>query len=59
VSELDPVESIWAHLRKHQIANLCPTTTAEVGDFARRRLESVQCRPRLNRAFWKRAELAL
>jgi transposase len=57
--ELNPVEAIWAYLKKHEIANLCPTTIGEVSDFARRRLKSMQRRPRLIQAFWKQAELAL
>lgn len=57
--ELNPVEAIWAYLKKHEIANLCPNTIAEVSDFARRRLKSMQRRPSLIRAFWKQAELAL
>lgn len=57
--ELNPVEAIWAYLKKHEIANLCPTNLAEVSDFARRRLKSMQRRPKLIRAFWQQAELAL
>jgi len=57
--ELNPVEAIWAYLKKNEIANLCPTTIAEVSDFARRRLKSMQRRPKLIRAFWQQAELAL
>jgi transposase len=57
--ELNPVEAIWAYLKKHEIANLCPTHLAELSDFARRRLKSMQRRPKLIRAFWQQAELAL
>jgi transposase len=57
--ELNPVEAIWAYLKQHEIANLCPADLAEVSDFARRRLKSMQRRPRLVRAFWKQAELDL
>jgi transposase len=57
--ELNPVEAIWAYLKKHEIANFCPTNLAEVNDFARRRLKSMQRRPTLIRAFWQQAELAL
>ncbi|MCC7040799.1 MAG: IS630 family transposase [Burkholderiales bacterium] len=56
--ELNPVEAIWAYLKKHEIANLCPATLHEVSDFARRRLKSMQRRPRLIRAFWQQAALA-
>lgn len=57
--ELNPVEAIWGYLKKNEIANLCPTTIAQVSDFARRRLKSMQRRPKLVRAFWQQAELAL
>lgn len=57
--ELNPVEAIWAYLKKHEIANLCPTHLAEVSVYARARLKSMQRRPRLIRAFWQQAELAL
>jgi transposase len=57
--ELNPAEAIWAYLKKHEIANLCPPTLHEVSDFARRRLKSMQHRPKLVRAFWQQAELAL
>jgi hypothetical protein len=46
-------------LKQHEIANLCPTTIVEVSDFARRRLKSMQRRPRLIQAFSKQAEMAL
>jgi hypothetical protein len=45
-------------LKKNEIANLCPTTIAQVSDFARRRLKYMQRRPELIRAFWQQAELA-
>lgn len=56
--ELNPVEAIWAYLKKHEIANLCLNTIGEVGQFARNRLKSMQRRPSLVAAFWKQAELA-
>ena len=31
--ELNPVEAIWGYLKKHEIANLCPASVAEVSDF--------------------------
>ncbi len=55
--ELNPVEAIWAYLKKHEIANLCLGTIGEVSQFARNRLKSMQCRPTLITAFWKQAEL--
>lgn len=56
--ELNPVEAIWAYLKKHGIANLCLSSIGEVGQFARNRLKSMQQRPNLVTAFWKQAELA-
>lgn len=56
--ELNPVEAIWAYLKKHEIANLCLNTIGEVGEFARNRLKSMQQRPSLITAFWKQAELS-
>jgi transposase len=56
--ELNPVEAIWAYLKKHQIANLCLNTIGEVGQFARNRLKSMQRRSSLVTAFWKQAELS-
>ncbi len=56
--ELNPVEAIWAYLKKHEIANLCLNTISEVGRFARNRLKSMQRRSHLITAFWKQAELA-
>lgn len=56
--ELNPVEAIWAYLKKHEIANLCLNTIGEVGQFARNRLKSMQRRPALIAALWKQAELA-
>ena len=57
--ELNPVEAIWAYLKKHEIANLCLDSIREVGQFARNRLKSMQRRPHLVASFWKQAELAL
>src|SRR3954471_735088 len=56
--ELNPVEAIWAYLKKHEIANLCCDTIGEVGQFARNRLRSMQRRSHLIIGFWKQAELA-
>ena len=56
--KLNPVEAIWAYLKKHEIASLRLDTICAVGQFARNRLKSMQRRPKLIVAFWKRAELA-
>lgn len=56
--ELNPVEAIWAYLKKHEVANLCLNTIGEVGEFARNRLKSMRQRPTLITAFGKQAELS-
>lgn len=57
--ELNPVEYIWAHLKQHEVGNFCATQIAQVSDFARRRLKSMQRRSTLVSAFWQQAELPL
>jgi transposase len=57
--ELNPVEYIWGYLKNREIANLCAANLHEVCDFARRRLKSMQRRPKLIAAFWKQAELPM
>ncbi|MBS0304453.1 MAG: transposase [Proteobacteria bacterium] len=57
--ELNPVEAIWAYLKKHEIANFCAKSIDQVSDYARRRLKSMQRRPALITAFWQQAELAV
>lgn len=57
--ELNPVEYIWGYLKQHALANFCAHDFAQLSDTARRKLRSMQRRPRLVAAFWKQAELAL
>lgn len=57
--ELNPVEYLWAHLKTHEVANLCAEDFGQLTDFARRRLTSMQRRSTLVRAFWQQAELPL
>ena len=45
-----------APCESHEIANLCHDTISEVGQFAHNRLRSMQHRPHLIAAFWKKAE---
>lgn len=56
--ELNPVEYLWGHLKKHALANFCPRDLAELGGEARRRLRQMRTRPTLVRAFWQQAELS-
>lgn len=57
--ELNPVEYVWGHLKKHALANFCPKDFAQLGREARRALRRAQRRPSLVRAFWHQAELSL
>jgi transposase len=55
--ELNPVEHLWAHLKKHEIPNLCPRDLGELSTAARAALRRMRRRPTLVAAFWKQAEL--
>lgn len=52
--ELNPVEYLFGHLKPHELGNFCPKDFAELTDYARRRLCSMQRRSeKLVTAFWK------
>ncbi|WP_197386647.1 IS630 family transposase [Ralstonia pseudosolanacearum] len=55
--DLNPVEYLWAWLKRHALANFCPDTLAELKHTARRKLKSGQKRPSIIAACWKQAEL--
>jgi transposase len=55
--DLNPVEYLWAWLKRHALANYCPASIAELSVTARGRLKSAQRRTTLITAFWKQAEL--
>jgi transposase len=57
--ELNPVEYIWGHLKRHALANYCPANLTQLSAEARRQLRRSQRRPTLVYAFWKQAELSL
>ncbi len=57
--ELNPVEYIWAHLKHHELPNVCAKDMWNLGEGARRRLKRMRRRPRLIRAFWHQSALAL
>lgn len=57
--ELNPVEYIWGHLKRHALANFCAKDLPHLGREARRQLRRSQRRPALIRAFWHQAELSL
>jgi transposase len=55
--ELNPAEHIFAHLKLHEIPNLCPRELWQLSDAAKRALRRMRRRPTLVMAFWKQAEL--
>jgi transposase len=57
--EINPAEYVFGYAKQRELANLCVDTIEEVRDYATRRLKSMQRRPKLIRAFWQQAELAL
>jgi transposase len=55
--DLNPVEYLWAWLKRHALANYCPPGLAELKNTARRKLKSSQKRKSIITACWKQAEL--
>ena len=55
--ELNPVEYLWAWLKRHALANYCPSSIGELANTARGKLRGAQRRTTLIAAFWKQAEL--
>lgn len=54
---LNPVEYLWAWLKRHALANFRPDTLTELKDTARRKLKSGQKRKSIITDCWKQAEL--
>ena len=55
--ELNPVEYLWAWLKRHALANFCPRSLEELKTTARNKLRSSQRRHSIITAGWKQAEL--
>ena len=55
--DLNPVEYLWAWLKRHALANFCPDNFTELRTVARGKLKSAQRRPSIIIACWKQAEL--
>jgi transposase len=55
--DLNPVEYLWAWLKRHALANICPNSLAELKTTARNKLRSGQHRHSIITACWKQAEL--
>lgn len=55
--ELNPVEYLWAWLKRHALANYSPSGIGELTHTTRNELRSAQRRSTLIAALWKQAEL--
>lgn len=56
--ELNPVEYLWAWLKRHALANYCPDTLDQLHQGARTKLKSAQRRSSIIASCWSQAELA-
>lgn len=55
--ELNPVEYLWAWLKRHALANFCPANLNVLHTTARNKLRSAQRRTAIIAACWKQASL--
>jgi transposase len=55
--DFNPVEYLWAWLKRNALANFCPGNFAELQTTARNELKSTQHRPYFIAACWKQAGL--
>jgi transposase len=55
--DLNPVEYLWAWLKRNALANYCPNNLTELHSTARNKLRSVQKRPSIIAACWMQATL--
>lgn len=55
--ELNPVEYIWGHWKKHELPNFCPKDYFQLSTQARKALRRMRKRKSLVTAFWKQASL--
>jgi transposase len=55
--DLNPVEFLWAWLKRHALANFCPDNLGELKTAARNKLKSAQQRPSIIAACWVQAGL--
>jgi transposase len=56
--ELNPVEYIWAHLKQHELPNVCAKDLWSLGDMARNRLKRIRRRKPLLIACCKQSSLS-
>lgn len=55
--DMNPVEYLWAWLKRHALANYCPSNLSELHTTARNKLKSAQKRPSIIAACWMQATL--
>jgi len=55
--DLNPVEYLWAWLKRHAMANYCPDNLTDLNNTARSKLKSAQQRPSIIAACWVQAGL--
>ena len=55
--DLNPVEFLWAWLKRHALANFCPDDFSDLQVTARGKLKSAQRRGAIIAACWQQAEL--
>ncbi|MBK5091857.1 IS630 family transposase [Burkholderia sp. R-69927] len=55
--DMNPVEYLWAWLKRHALANYCPNDLGELHASARNKLKSAQKRPSIIAACWIQATL--
>jgi transposase len=55
--DLNPVEYLWAWLKRHALANYCPNNLDELHQSARNKLKSAQKRQSIIAACWMQASL--
>lgn len=55
--DLNPVEYLWAWMKRHALANYCPDTLDQLHSTARNKLKSAQRRPSIIAACWAQSSL--
>lgn len=50
--DINPVEYLWAWLKRHALANYCPNNLSELRSTARNKLQCAQKRPSIIAACW-------
>ena len=56
--ELNPVEYVWAHLKQHELPNVCAKDLWSLGEMARKKLRRMRRRKPILAACWKQSSLS-